>query len=71
MNLPLQINGPQDNGGKLLADGWVIFRADSLAGILDTRDLHKPEDVTAQIYEEAERVVAQHDTRDDNSAGEA
>lgn len=71
MNLPLQINGPQDNGGKLLAGSWVIFRADSLAGILDRRDLHKPEDVPAQIGEEAERVMAQHDTRDDNPAGEA
>jgi hypothetical protein len=59
------------NSGKLLADSRVIFWADSLVGILDTWDLHEPEDGTAQIDEEAERVVAQHDSADDNPAGEA
>jgi len=71
VNLPLQIDGIQDNSGELLAGGRVIFWADSLAGILDTRNLHEAEDGTAQIDEEAERVVAQHDTPYDNPAGEA
>jgi hypothetical protein len=71
VNLPLQIHGPQDNSGKLLADSRVIFWADSVAGIFDTRNLHEPEDGTVQIDEETERVVAQHDPSDDNPTDEA
>lgn len=67
----LQINGAQDHGSDLLSDSWIILWADRLAGILDTRDPGDPKDLIAQIDEETEPVVAQHNAPDDNPAGEA
>ncbi len=66
MDLALAINCAQDDTGDLLTHWWIVAYIHRQPRFFDTRDLNEPDGRIAQIDEETERVVTQHNTCHDN-----
>lgn len=69
--LSVQVDGAKHDSSDLLADRRIVPLVYWLSRFLDAGDLDEPDDRTAQIDKEPERMMTQHHTRRDDSAREA